>query len=98
MWSTKEIWEAGRAALAAKEAPTPAPAYFAAPAPAPAPVAQTEAVFDAPAFGFEARTYRITFKNGNSGEYDGAVLAGYFPFDPREVARVEPVEEVGQGR
>lgn len=56
-----------------------------------------EADFDSAAFGFEPRAYRITFKNRNSGEYDGAVLARQFPFDPREVERVEPVEEVGQG-
>jgi len=97
MFTAKEIWEAGRAALSAKEnaapAPTPAPASVA----PPAPVVHVEPVFDPAAFGFEARPYRVHFRGGTSGEYDGAVLAGYFPFDPREVARVEPVEEVGQG-
>jgi hypothetical protein len=42
-------------------------------------------------FSFEDRAYRIHFKNGNSGEYAGATLAHTFPFDPREVERVEPV-------
>jgi hypothetical protein len=91
MWTTKEIWEAGKAALAAKGAPAPAP---------PSPVVESvllPADFDPAAFGFEARIYRVRFKNGNSGEYEGSVLAARFPFDPREIERVEPVEEVGQG-
>ena len=91
MWSAKEIWDAGRASLAARDNPAPAPVVEAAPAP------EVEADFDLAAFGFEARPYRITFRGGTSGEYDGAVLARQFPFDPREVKRVEPVEEVGQG-
>ena len=97
MWSAKEIWDAGREALAARDNPAPAPA----PAPAPvveaAPAPAVEADFDPAAFGFEARPYRVTFRGGTSGEYDGAVLARQFPFDPRDVKRVEPVEEVGQG-
>ena len=94
MWSAKEIWEAGRAALAAKEKetePAPPPAAPAAPLPA------DSEIFDSTAFDFEARPYRITFRGGTSGEYDGAVLARQFPFDPRDVQRVEPVEEVGEG-
>ena len=96
MWTAKEIWDAGRAALdaAAKEAAAPAPA----PAPIAAPTPAVEADFDPTAFSFEARPYRITFRGGTSGEYDGATLARQFPFDAREVKRVEPVEEVGQGR
>jgi len=89
MWSAREIWEAGRAALAARDE---APA-----APAPVAEVETEEFFDPTAFGFEARPYRITFRGGSSGEYDGAVLARHFPFDAKEVKRVEPVEEVGQG-
>ena len=91
MWTAKEIWEAGRAALAAKEKePEPAP-------PPAAPMPADSEIFDATAFDFEARPYRITFHGGTSGEYDGAVLARQFPFDPRDVQRVEPVEEVGEG-
>ncbi len=51
-------------------------------------------VFDPSAFTFEARTYRVHFKNGNSGEYDGAALATAFPFDPAQVDRVEAMDEV----
>jgi hypothetical protein len=92
MWSAKEIWEAGRAALAARYTAPAAPV-------APAPVVEVEAeeFFDPTAFSFEARPYRITFRGGSSGEYDGSVLARQFPFDAKEVRRVEPVEEVGQG-
>jgi hypothetical protein len=48
-------------------------------------------VFDPAAFKFRACAYRIHFKNGLSGEYHGEVLAANFPFDPREVHRVEEV-------
>ena len=68
----------------------------AAPAVHPVAAAHTPAVFDHTAFTFRPCAYRIHFKNGHSGEYDGVVLAHTFPFDPREVERVEPVEEVGQ--
>jgi hypothetical protein len=49
------------------------------------------AVFVPSEFSFEARPYRVHFKNGCSGEYDGAALATFFPFDPREVESVQPV-------
>ena len=58
-------------------------------APAPEP---HSGVFDPTAFPFRACAYRIHFKNGLSGEYDGQALAANFPFDPREVHRVEEVE------
>ena len=93
MWSPKEIWEARRAERAAEIAAAPAPPP---PPVSPAPAPVVEAVFDHAAFDFEARPYRITFRGGTSGEYDGAVPR-QFPFDLREVERVEPVEEVGQG-
>jgi len=35
------------------------------------------------------RVYRIHFKNGFSGEYNGAVLAHTFSFDAAQVSRVE---------
>lgn len=96
MFSTKEIWEAGRKALGlppiAPSAASPAP-VFVVEVPDPAP----SDVFDPSAFPFEPRAYRIHFKNGHSGEYDGAALATGFPFDATQVERIEPVEEVGQG-
>ena len=49
-------------------------------------------VFDPTAFTFRACAYRIHFKNGLSGEYQGQALATNFPFDPREVHRVEEAE------
>ena len=93
MFTTKEIWEAGRAALGL----TPTAATVPAVPPAP-PVAAAAApgVFDPDTFGFEARVYRIHFKNGCSGEYDGAALATSFPFNAAEIERIEPVEDVGQ--
>lgn len=91
MWTPKEIWEAGKAALAAKEttASAPLPPRLEYPLDA--------EVFDHSDFDFEDRAYRIHFKNGNSGEYHGLTLKQAFPFDPREITRIEPVEEVGQG-
>jgi len=56
-----------------------------------------DASFDPAEFAFEPRTYRVHFKNGNSGEYEGAALANAFPFDPAQIERIEPIEEVGQG-
>jgi hypothetical protein len=92
MWTAREIWEAGRAALAAQETPpVPPPAVS-----APVEVEEDSEIFNPTAFDFEARPYRVTFRGGTSGEYDGAELARQFPFDPREVRRVEPVDEVGQ--
>lgn len=79
---------------AAEAAAAAAPAAAAAAA-AEAQHAHGPVVFDPTAFPFDARHYRIHFKNGISGEYDGAILAHTFPFDVREVERVEPVEEVG---
>ena len=90
MVTARDIWEAGRKALGL-DAPAATPA-----APAPAPAATSD-VFDPASYGFEPRAYRIHFRNGCSGEYDGAVLALQFPFDPAEVVDVRPVEEVGQG-
>ena len=99
-FTAKEIWEAGRAALGLTPTAASVPA---APAIAPVPVAPVEvaadnatSVFDPATFAFEPREYRIHFKNGCSGEYDGAPLATSFPFDVAQIERVEPVEEVGQ--
>ncbi len=91
MFTTTEIWEAGRRALGLPPPAAPAPQT------APAPAAPVSEVFDPSDFDFEPRAYRIHFKNGHSGEYDGASLATFFPFDIAEVERIEPVEEVGQG-
>lgn len=94
MFSAKDIWEAGRKALGLPTATAPA-----APAPAPAAAAPDAAddVFDPSTYDFQPGAYRIHFRNGCSGEYDGAVLAQQFPFDPQEVVDVRPVAEVGQG-
>lgn len=94
MITARDIWEAGRKALGLD---VPA-------APAPATLEQVskitvsndpDPVFDPVAYGFEDRDYRIHFRNGCSGEYSGAALKIQFPFDPREVVDVRPVEEVG---
>ena len=93
MFTTKEIWEAGRAALGLTPTAATVPA---APAPSPAAEENTPSVLDPSVFTFEPRVYRIHFKNGNSGEYDGAALATAFPFDASQIERIEPIEEVGQ--
>jgi len=92
MFTAKEIWEAGRASLgltppaAATPATSPATA-----APLAAPATATADVFDPADFTFESRPYRIHFKNGNSGEYEGDALTTAFPFDPAQIESVEPV-------
>jgi hypothetical protein len=95
-WNPAEVWAAGKAALQAK---TDAAAKTKA-QPAPVSKAVTVAVndvFNPKEFPFEDRVYRVTFKNGHSGQYTGLVLKRHFPFDPKQIKRVEPVEEVGQG-
>jgi len=89
MFTTKEIWEAGRAALGLATPAAPAPVV------PPDPIATSPDVFDPSSFDFKPCPYRIHFKNGNSGEYDGAALATTFPFDVAQIERVEPVEDVG---
>ncbi len=85
MFTTREIWEAGRRALGLNDAQhTSTPAV-----PAPMPTEDSD-VFDPAAFAFEQRTYRIHFKNGYSGEYEGAALATFFPFDPAQIESVQP--------
>ncbi|HLZ50840.1 MAG TPA: hypothetical protein VKP61_08825 [Candidatus Acidoferrum sp.] len=126
MFTAKEIWEAGKAALEgkAKEAASAIPATVgpvmrevkagadpslsptaarfeselqaSQEAPAGAPVVFVPAdSFDPADFDFEPGTYRVHFKNGHSGEYDGVALAHSFPFDPAQVQGIERVEVVG---
>ena len=85
MFTTREIWEAGRKALGLGDAP--ATSTVTAPAAMPA---EDSDVFDPAAFTFEQRTYRIHFKNGYSGEYEGAALATFFPFDPAQIESIQP--------
>lgn len=95
-WNPKDVWAADKAALQAKD--DAAAKAVAQPAPVPQVVkAPVSDAFDPKAFGFEDRVYRVTFKNGNSGQYRGLHLARRFPFDPRLIVRVEPLGEVGQG-
>lgn len=98
MASPREIWEAGRRALGLDvtlEVP-PAPPDPPAPVVAPDPVGYGvhvgDGVFDPTAFPFDRVTYRVHFRNGCSGEYRGEVLRANFPFDVREVLRVESVD------
>jgi hypothetical protein len=96
MATAREIWEAGRAALGLSTtleppAAPPTPPAPSAPMVEPDPVAGGD-VFDPTAFPFDKPVYRVHFKNGLSGEYRGEVLAQNFPFDPREVHRVEESE------
>jgi hypothetical protein len=93
MWTAKQIWEAGRAALAAAQnppAPTPAPA-----ASAPADEAETASedfeMTALQALGLEDRPYRVHFRGGTSGEYDGYTLRTSAPFDLADVVSIDPV-------
>jgi len=98
MFTTKEIWAAGRAALGLSDTPAASTTASVVASPlAAARAVSASDVFDPAAFGFEPRTYRIHFKNGLSGEYDGAQLATVFPFDPAQIDTVEPIEDVGRG-
>lgn len=89
MWTAKEIWEAGKAALAAKANPAPAPA--------PDPEPETDSESDdfemtaLDALQLEDRPYRVQFRGGTSGEYDGATLRTSAPFHLGEVVSIDPV-------
>ena len=89
MFTVQEIWEAGRKALG-----SPTLAVAAAAIAEPAPVTDWP---DPREFPFEDRDYRVTFKNGCSNECGGLALKHNFCFDPAQIERIEPVEEVGLG-
>ncbi len=90
MWTAKQIWEAGRAALEAAAAKT-------APAPAAEPAAFTEEedpdfeLTALDALQLEDRPYRVHFRGGTSGEYDGYTLRTSAPFPLSEVVSIDPV-------
>ena len=92
MASPREIWEAGRRALGLDVTLEVPPAPPDPPAPVVAPDPVVGEVFNPPAFTFDRVTYRVHFRNGCSGEYRGEVLRANFPFDVREVLRVESVD------
>jgi hypothetical protein len=88
MWTALEIWKAGRAALdaaAAKQNPTAAPAPY--------PVAEPEdfEMTALDALQLEDRPYRVHFRGGTSGEYDGYTLRTSAPFPLSEVVSIDPV-------
>ena len=97
MWTAREMWEAGRAALAAAAAKGATP-------PAPAPAADPDfasewARPESPDFEMTAldalqledRPYRVHFRGGTSGEYDGYTLRTSAPFPLSEVVSIDPV-------
>jgi hypothetical protein len=92
MWTAKQIWEAGKASLDAAAAKNAAP-----PAPAPDPVADAAdpaTAFELTALGalqLEDRPYRVHFRGGTSGEYDGYTLRSSAPFPLSEVVSIDPV-------
>jgi hypothetical protein len=90
--SPREIWEAGRRALGLDVTLEVPPAPPDPPAPVVAPDPVDAGVFNPTAFPFDRAVYRVQFKNGLSGEYSGAALKANFPFDVREVLRVESVD------
>jgi|SRR5712664_3699029 len=58
--------------------------------------AEIDGEFEPENFMFESKPYRVTFKNGNSGEYSGESLCYLFPFAPELIASIQPVEDVGK--
>ena len=89
MWTAKQIWEGGRAALEAAAAKT-APA----PAAEPAALAEEDPDFELTALDalqLEDRPYRVHFRGGTSGEYDGYTLRTSAPFPLSEVVSIDPV-------
>lgn len=97
MWTALEIWKAGREALAAKAKAAAAPA----PAPAADPFASLSQLADEQdpdfeltvldALQLEDRPYRVHFRGGTSGEYDGLTLRSSAPFPLSEVVSIDPV-------
>ena len=90
MWTAKQIYQAGRAALeaaAAKKAPAPAVQQAA--------FAQEEdpdfEMTALDALQLEDRPYRVHFRGGTSGEYDGYTLRTSAPFPLSEVVSIDPV-------
>lgn len=89
MWTAKEIWEAGKTALAGAAAKLPT-----APAPDPASEEAEPEDFEMTALDalqLEDRPYRVHFRGGTSGEFDGAQLRVMAPFDLSEVVSIDPV-------
>jgi hypothetical protein len=89
MWTAKEIWEAGKTALAGVAAKLPN-----APAPDQASEEAEPEDFEMTALDalqLEDRPYRVHFRGGTSGEYDGAQLRVMAPFDLSEVVSIDPV-------
>lgn len=99
MWTAKEIWEAGKTALAgvaAKLPTTPAPDQASEEAAAPDQASEEAEPEDfemtaLDALQLEDRPYRVHFRGGTSGEYDGAQLRVMAPFDLSEVVSIDPV-------
>ena len=91
MVTAKQIWEAGRAALGLAVNPTSTPT----PAPAGvqeiAPDVSEQTALALELVNLEDRDYRVHFRGGTSGEYNGHQLAICAPFDLSEVVSIDPV-------
>ena len=84
MSTPKQSWQGGRKGLALHGAVRPGSR---------AGMPEIDEVFNPDVFTFAPCVYRVHFKNGNSGEFDGAALATHFPFDPAQIQRIEAVEQ-----
>jgi hypothetical protein len=89
MVTAKEIWEAGRKALGLSV--NPAAASLAPAVPAVEETISDEGVLALELVGLEDRPYRVHFRGGTSGEYNGVQLGLCAPFDLSEVTSIDPV-------
>lgn len=87
MWTLEQIIEAGKKALG-QTADPPAPPD---PAPAADPATQDFEMTALDALQLEDRPYRVHFRGGTSGEYDGYTLRTSAPFPLSEVVSIDPV-------
>ncbi len=91
MVTAKQIWEAGRAALGlavANSIPSTAPATAAVEDPA---NVSEQGALALELVNLEDRAYRVHFRGGTSGEYNGVQLGICAPFDLAEVVSIDPV-------
>ncbi len=91
MVTAKQIWEAGRAALGlVVTSPTPSTASTTTALADPAYVSEQGALA-LELVNLEDRAYRVHFRGGTSGEYNGVQLGICAPFDLAEVVSIDPV-------
>jgi hypothetical protein len=92
MVTAKQIWEAGRAALGLAVAnPSPTPSTAPAGVEESAPDVSEQTALALELVNLQDRAYRVHFRGGTSGEYNGVQLGICAPFDLSEVVSIDPV-------